>query len=206
MADAPGRPSSGQGCSNPNRFGPIGLGQTEPKAASPSMPHVGAYRNARLQNAINLHEALSVRTRVFRRFGDCPAIREQPPRRGLSTRKQKTVTQGQTAGQRVRWPEAPRSLWLFKGSGAESVSCRDGLQPWARRRHKRTQTAGREENGRAGEIRTLDLLHPMQARYQATLRPEQEKGQLDPRFGLKQEQIKHSCPLQPRAVQCSRPK
>ena len=33
------------------------------------------------------------------------------------------------------------------------------------------------ENGRAGEIRTHDLLHPMQARYQATLRPEQEKGQ-----------------------------
>jgi len=28
------------------------------------------------------------------------------------------------------------------------------------------------ENGRAGEIRTHDLLHPMQARYQATLRPE----------------------------------
>jgi hypothetical protein len=33
------------------------------------------------------------------------------------------------------------------------------------------------ENGRAGEIRTHDLLHPMQARYQATLRPEQENGQ-----------------------------
>ena len=46
------------------------------------------------------------------------------------------------------------------------------------------------ENGRAGEIRTLDLLHPMQARYQATLRPEQKDGQLDPRFGLKQEQSK----------------
>ena len=29
------------------------------------------------------------------------------------------------------------------------------------------------ENGRAGEIRTHDLLHPMQARYQATLQPEQ---------------------------------
>jgi hypothetical protein len=28
------------------------------------------------------------------------------------------------------------------------------------------------ENGRAGEIRTHDLLHPMQARYQATLQPE----------------------------------
>ena len=28
--------------------------------------------------------------------------------------------------------------------------------------------------GRAGEIRTPDLLHPMQARYQATLRPEQK--------------------------------
>ena len=27
-------------------------------------------------------------------------------------------------------------------------------------------------NGRAGEIRTHDLLHPMQARYQATLQPE----------------------------------
>ena len=33
------------------------------------------------------------------------------------------------------------------------------------------------ENGRAGEIRTHDLLHPMQARYQATLQPEQVKGQ-----------------------------
>jgi hypothetical protein len=32
------------------------------------------------------------------------------------------------------------------------------------------------ENGRAGEIRTHDLLHPMQARYQATLQPEQKKG------------------------------
>ena len=31
-------------------------------------------------------------------------------------------------------------------------------------------------NGRAGEIRTPDLLHPMQARYQATLRPEQLRG------------------------------
>jgi hypothetical protein len=28
------------------------------------------------------------------------------------------------------------------------------------------------KNGRAGEIRTHDLLHPMQARYQATLQPE----------------------------------
>ena len=37
------------------------------------------------------------------------------------------------------------------------------------------------ENGRAGEIRTHDLLHPMQARYQATLQPEQKKGQQDPR-------------------------
>ena len=63
-----------------------------------------------------------------------------------------------------------------------------------------------EKNGRAGEIRTLDLLHPMQARYQATLRPEQEKGQLDPPLGLKQEQIMHVCPLHPRAVQCSLPK
>jgi hypothetical protein len=27
-------------------------------------------------------------------------------------------------------------------------------------------------NGRAGEIRTRDLLHPKQARYQAALRPE----------------------------------
>ena len=37
------------------------------------------------------------------------------------------------------------------------------------------------ENGRAGEIRTHDLLHPMQARYQATLQPEQKrKGHKDP--------------------------
>ncbi len=33
------------------------------------------------------------------------------------------------------------------------------------------------ENGRAGEIRTHDLLHPMQARYQATLQPELRRGQ-----------------------------
>ena len=31
------------------------------------------------------------------------------------------------------------------------------------------------KNGRAGEIRTHDLLHPMQARYQATLRPENKR-------------------------------
>jgi hypothetical protein len=61
------------------------------------------------------------------------------------------------------------------------------------------------KNGRAGEIRTLDLLHPMQARYQATLRPEQERGQQDPRPGLKQEQIAQECPSQPLAVQCSLP-
>lgn len=30
----------------------------------------------------------------------------------------------------------------------------------------------RNENGRAGEIRTHDLLHPMQAFYQAELRPD----------------------------------
>jgi hypothetical protein len=30
------------------------------------------------------------------------------------------------------------------------------------------------KNGRAGEIRTHDLLHPMQARYQATLRPDDQ--------------------------------
>jgi hypothetical protein len=35
----------------------------------------------------------------------------------------------------------------------------------------------RGENGRAGEIRTHDLLHPMQARYQATLQPELEGSQ-----------------------------
>ena len=42
------------------------------------------------------------------------------------------------------------------------------------------------ENGRAGEIRTHDLLHPMQARYQATLQPEQVKGQQARCSGLKQ--------------------
>ena len=36
------------------------------------------------------------------------------------------------------------------------------------------------ENGRAGEIRTHDLLHPMQARYQATLQPEQKDGHKAP--------------------------
>src|SRR5208283_2702772 len=75
-----------------------------------------------------------------------------------------------------------------------------------RRKTSCVATGHRWENGRAGEIRTLDLLHPMQARYQATLRPEQENGQLDPRAGLKQEQIAQVCPSQPRAVQCSRPK
>ena len=68
-----------------------------------------------------------------------------------------------------------------------------------------TQAVASESNGRAGEIRTLDLLHPMQARYQATLRPEQENGQQEARAGLKQEQIMQVCPSQPRAVQCSRP-
>jgi hypothetical protein len=69
-------------------------------------------------------------------------------------------------------------------------------------RHPRSK----RKNGRAGEIRTLDLLHPMQARYQATLQPEQVKGQLHFRAGLKQEQIMQVWPLHPRAVQCSRPK
>jgi hypothetical protein len=46
-------------------------------------------------------------------------------------------------------------------------------------------------NGRAGEIRTLDLLHPMQARYQATLRPEQEEGQKAGCPGHKQEVFLH---------------
>lgn len=44
------------------------------------------------------------------------------------------------------------------------------------RRYEQTQKNRRPKddgkNGRAGEIRTRDLLHPMQARYQATLRPE----------------------------------
>jgi hypothetical protein len=40
-----------------------------------------------------------------------------------------------------------------------------------------SEEKGPLENGRAGEIRTHDLLHPMQARYQATLQPEQMKGQ-----------------------------
>lgn len=34
-------------------------------------------------------------------------------------------------------------------------------------------------NGRAGEIRTHDLLHPMQAFYQAELRPDLLAGQLE---------------------------
>ena len=45
---------------------------------------------------------------------------------------------------------------------------------WRKRFNEKTPSfspVGR--NGRAGEIRTRDLLHPMQARYQATLRPEQ---------------------------------
>ena len=42
------------------------------------------------------------------------------------------------------------------------------------------------DNGRAGEIRTHDLLHPMQARYQATLQPEQKEGHKDPRPPAKQ--------------------
>jgi hypothetical protein len=42
------------------------------------------------------------------------------------------------------------------------------------------------KNGRAGEIRTHDLLHPMQARYQATLQPELVKGQKDSRHLARQ--------------------
>ena len=40
-----------------------------------------------------------------------------------------------------------------------------------------TSPAGINDNGRAGEIRTHDLLHPMQARYQATLQPDERKGE-----------------------------
>lgn len=36
------------------------------------------------------------------------------------------------------------------------------------------------ENGRAGEIRTHDLLHPMQAFYQAELRPDLFAGLWSP--------------------------
>lgn len=32
----------------------------------------------------------------------------------------------------------------------------------------------KQKTGRAGETRTLDLLHPMQARYQTAPQPEQE--------------------------------
>ncbi len=44
----------------------------------------------------------------------------------------------------------------------------------ARRIKKRPESPQcvKGENGRAGEIRTHDLLHPMQARYQTTLRPD----------------------------------
>src|SRR5687768_17935580 len=61
------------------------------------------------------------------------------------------------------------------------------------------------ENGRAGEIRTHDLLHPMQARYQATLQPEQKEGEQDPPAAVTQAlfppRVKHSkyrarCPQQ----------
>ena len=38
-------------------------------------------------------------------------------------------------------------------------------------------------NGRAGEIRTHDLLHPMQARYQATLRPADQTEAVNQRPG-----------------------
>ena len=55
-------------------------------------------------------------------------------------------------------------------------------------------------NGRAGEIRTHDLLHPMQARYQATLQPEQKEGQKAPWRGSKQALF----PASGRAI-CSRP-
>ncbi len=42
--------------------------------------------------------------------------------------------------------------------------------PATLRPHRSANCGG--ENGRAGEIRTHDLLHPMQARYQATLQPD----------------------------------
>ena len=40
-----------------------------------------------------------------------------------------------------------------------------------------------QESGRAGEIRTHDLLHPMQAFYQAELRPDLFAGLLTARLG-----------------------
>src|ERR1700690_1306912 len=94
--------------------------------------------------------------------------------------------------------------WVLR----RAVKRRRPQEPVALRRKKTpgVATGGLCKNGRAGEIRTLDLLHPMQARYQATLQPEQENGQLEPRLGLKQEQMRQVWPSQPRAVQCSRPK
>jgi hypothetical protein len=37
------------------------------------------------------------------------------------------------------------------------------------------------KNGRGGEIRTHDLLYPKQARYQATLRPDADRLDCQPR-------------------------
>ena len=45
-------------------------------------------------------------------------------------------------------------------------------EPFRRSKASSVTTRRAGENGRAGEIRTHDLLHPMQARYQATLQPE----------------------------------
>ncbi len=44
------------------------------------------------------------------------------------------------------------------------------------RADSRRSRSTRFPNGRAGEIRTLDPLHPMQVRYQTALRPEPWKG------------------------------
>jgi hypothetical protein len=49
---------------------------------------------------------------------------------------------------------------LWATAESEGVTIGHGHEAWG-------------EDGRAGEIRTLDLLHPMQARYQTTLRPDE---------------------------------
>ena len=41
------------------------------------------------------------------------------------------------------------------------------------------RASGFWKNGRGGEIRTHDLLYPKQARYQATLRPDEEGEDAD---------------------------
>src|SRR5262245_36990172 len=49
----------------------------------------------------------------------------------------------------------------------------ESMADWPRSLRWESLRTPAEENGRGGEIRTHDLLYPKQARYQATLRPDE---------------------------------